>query len=178
MALPPTRLTRLDGSPTDLPSALGGRAALVSFWATWCTSCVDEIESLERLDARIRTRGDAIVVAVAVGETPQTVAAFARERGITYALLVDEDFQLADALGQRRVPATLVVAPGGRIVHRAGALDADSLMAFRAAMGASGKPVAWVDAPSSTARAPSDRSDLTTASAASGQEQAAPEPAR
>ena len=42
---------------------------------------------------------------------------------------------LADALGQRRVPATLVVDRSGRVVYRGEALDEGSLAAFRKALG-------------------------------------------
>jgi hypothetical protein len=52
-----------------------------------------------------------------------------------YLQLVDEDFRLADALGQRRVPATIVVDRGGRIVYWGEAIDPASLAAFRGAMG-------------------------------------------
>jgi thiol-disulfide isomerase/thioredoxin len=134
-SVPSTRLMTLDGASTDLRSVLRGRVAVVSFWATWCDACLAEIEALKRLQAQTRTRGDMLVVGVAVGEARETVAAFARKRGIGYEQLVDEDFRLADALGQERVPATLVVDRAGRIVFRGGALDPAGLAAFRSALG-------------------------------------------
>jgi hypothetical protein len=51
-----------------------------------------------------------------------------------YLQLVDEDVLLADALGQRSVPATLVVDRSGRIVYRGDALSAEGLAAFRNAL--------------------------------------------
>jgi peroxiredoxin len=59
------------------------------------------------------------------------VDTFVREHGVRYAQLVDEDFRLADALGQRDVPATLVVDRQGRVVYRGDALDGNGLEAFR-----------------------------------------------
>jgi peroxiredoxin len=132
-ALPTTHLEGLDGSPTDLATAVQGRAALVSLWATWCDSCVAEVGALRRLDALTRGQHGATVVAVAVGEPIATVAAFTRDRALPYRVLVDPEFELADALGQRRVPATLVVDREGHIVYRGGALDEASLAAFREA---------------------------------------------
>jgi thiol-disulfide isomerase/thioredoxin len=134
-SLPPTSVLTLDGSATDLGTVIRGRAAIVTLWATWCDACVSEFDALKRLQAQARARGDAIVVGVAVGEKREAVAAFATQRGLGYAQLVDEDFRLADALGQRRVPATLVVDRAGRIVFRGGALDAAGLAAFRATLG-------------------------------------------
>jgi hypothetical protein len=46
---------------------------------------------------------------------------------------VDPNFALADALGERRVPATLVVDRSGHIVYRGGALDGAGLAALRRA---------------------------------------------
>jgi peroxiredoxin len=133
--LPSTPLVTIDGVPADLHEMLRGRAAVISLWATWCDACTAEMSALKRLDAQAGTRGDAVVLGIAVGEPHATVAAFAHERGLDYARLVDEDFRLADALGQRRVPATLVVDRSGHVVYRGGALDAAGLAAFRAALG-------------------------------------------
>jgi thiol-disulfide isomerase/thioredoxin len=134
--LPAARVVELDGHETDLPSVVRGRVALVSLWATWCEACDGEMAALSRLEERAQVRQDALIVTVAVGETRDAAADFARRRGLSGVQLVDEDFRLADALGQRQVPATLVVDRQGRIVYRGGALDAASLAAFRGALGA------------------------------------------
>jgi peroxiredoxin len=133
--LPSAALLTLEGDPADLGSILRGRAAVVSLWATWCDACLEETSALQRLDAQAGARADALVVGIAVGEPRAKVAAFAREHGLRYARLVDEDFRLADALGQPRLPATLVVDRAGHIVYRGGALDAAGLAAFRDALG-------------------------------------------
>lgn len=139
-SLPATLVTTVDGTPTDLAAFVRGRPALISLWATWCDACLGEIDALNRLDAAVAGRGAALVVGVAVGEGRGTVAAFARRRRVAYATLVDEDFRLADALGERRVPATLVVDRSGRIVYRGGALDEGGLTALRGALGEGNGP--------------------------------------
>jgi peroxiredoxin len=132
--VPSAPLSALDGTTTDLGSVVRGHAALVSLWATWCEACVDETKALNQLEQRSRRDDDALVVGVAVGETRQTVGAFAEAHRLDYPLFVDESFRLADALGERRVPATLVVDRRGHIVFRGGALDRASLAAFRQAL--------------------------------------------
>jgi peroxiredoxin len=132
--LPAARLKALDGRPADLAEATRGRVALVSFWATWCDACLREMDALNRLADRTKDRPDALVLGIDVGESPPDVEAFVRRRGLLYPQLVDTDFRLADALGQRRVPATLVVDKKGRIVHRGDALSAASLEAFKKAL--------------------------------------------
>ena len=118
----------------DLPGFLHGRPALVSLWATWCDTCIHEAPALNRLEHESEKAGDAVVVGVAVGETRDTVRAFTRTQHLDYPQLLDPDFRLADTLGERQVPATLVVDRGGRIVFRGKSLDADSLAAFRRAV--------------------------------------------
>ena len=129
--LPQESLVTLTGERMELSSVVRGRVALLSFWATWCDTCTREIDSLNRLAARTAARGDALVVGVAVGEPRNAVDTFVREHGVRYAQLVDEDFRLADALGQRDVPATLVIDREGRVVYRGEALDGSGLEAFR-----------------------------------------------
>jgi peroxiredoxin len=127
--LPAIELVTLDGQPARLDAAVGGHAALLSLWATWCDACAKEFDALIRLDARARTRG-ALVLGVAVGEPRQTVARFVAWRQLSYPSLVDEQFVLADALGEKRVPTTLVVDRGGRVVYTGGALDEPALAAL------------------------------------------------
>lgn len=125
----------LAGERTDLGRVTEGRVALVSLWATWCDACTKEIDSLNRLAARTADRRDAIVIGVAVGESTASVDAFRKHHEMTYAQLVDADFSLADALGQRHVPATLVIDRAGRVVYRGDVLDGAGLAAFRDALG-------------------------------------------
>ncbi len=125
----------LDGQRTPIASVLQGRVAVVSLWATWCDSCAREVPALNRLAALSASRTDALVIGVAVGESCASVDAFVRDRGVRYPQVVDEDFRLADALGQRDLPATLVVDRAGRIVYRGDALDGAGLAAFRDALG-------------------------------------------
>jgi peroxiredoxin len=134
--VPSVPLVTLTGDPAELVRVANGRVALVSFWATWCEACDREMDALNRLQARTAQRDDFVVLGVAVGEERDKVATFARRRGLSYAQLVDEHFLLADALGQRRLPATLVLDRAGHIVFRGDALDARSLDALQRAIAA------------------------------------------
>ena len=127
--LPSLPLTTLDGRTEPLDALLGGQPVLVSLWATWCDACMGELDALNRLAERGQR-----VLGIAVGEPRDTVAAFAAKHGLRYPLVVDEAFALADTLGERRVPATLVVDKAGRVVFRGGALDERALEALRSAL--------------------------------------------
>jgi cytochrome c biogenesis protein CcmG, thiol:disulfide interchange protein DsbE len=122
------------GRDATLSKVLGGRPSLVSLWAPWCEPCVRELPVLEKLSHDVASCGGA-VVGVAVGEKPASIAEFARARALTYPQLTDEPFTLADALGQRRIPATVVFDRAGRVVFAGEGLDARAFAAFSRALG-------------------------------------------
>lgn len=134
-------LVDLTRAPRSVDTLRAGRVALVSFWATWCDACEKELAALNRLHAR--TTGEhAVVIGVAVGESPATVRRFVEAHDLRYAQLVDEDLRLTDALGQRRLPATLVVSRAGEVVFTGGLLDTNALAAFRRALAEPTEPTA------------------------------------
>lgn len=113
----------LSGEAAPLSALLKRRPTLVSFWAPWCEPCVREQPELERLSRAAEACGGA-VVGVAVGEPPDGIAAFARQNGLTFPQFTDENFALADAIGQRRIPATMVFDDNQQVVFSGEALDA------------------------------------------------------
>ncbi len=130
--LPDVHTMSLDRRPASLVSLTQGRASLVALWATWCKSCAKELDDLDRLQVEVGER--ALVVGVAVGEPHQRVTEYLRPRHLAYAQLVDEEFALADALGTKRVPTTLVFGRDGTLRVSVGSLDPVALAALRTAM--------------------------------------------
>jgi thiol-disulfide isomerase/thioredoxin len=125
------------GQAMPLSDVLGEHAALVSFWAPWCEPCLKEMPDLERL-ARAARPCAVSVLAVAVGETPVAVARFAEAHHLTIPQFADEHYALADALGQTRVPTTVVFDRAHRITFVGERLDrgaADALAAAAASAG-------------------------------------------
>ena len=127
----------LDGAPASLSSVLGARATLVSFWAPWCEPCLREQPELERL-SRAASACGAAVVGVAVGESAPGVSAFVRDNGLSFPEFTDDAFELADAMGQRRIPATVVFDGAARIVFTGGALADAAIDALAAVIPARG----------------------------------------
>ncbi len=78
------------------------------------------------------------MLGVAVGENRQAVERFASARSLDYQQLTDPDFHLADALGQRRIPATLVLNAEQAIVYSGDALDGDAIGALKRAIASAG----------------------------------------
>lgn len=131
--LPDVPVIDLDRATKSVEGVRKGRVALLTFWATWCEACQKEFAALNRLDEK--TTGEkAVVIGVAVGEPSAKVRGFVADHGLRYAQLVDEEFHLTDAMGQKRLPATVIVGRSGEVVYRGGMLDAEALAAFREAL--------------------------------------------
>lgn len=94
-----------------------GRVVLLNFWATWCPPCRLEMPSMERLYGEFRERG-LEVVAVNFMEPRELVQAFARERKLTYPMLLDPRSDVAEMYGVMRLPETVVIGRGGEVIAK------------------------------------------------------------
>lgn len=117
-AVPPAPtlgLPDMDGKPVDL-ARYRGKVVLVNFWATWCPPCRKEFPSLGRVRKLFRPT-DFEVLAVNVGEDPETVFSFAGTPD--FPVLFDRDSQAMARWSVRGLPTTLVVDRQGRLALRA-----------------------------------------------------------
>jgi peroxiredoxin len=114
---PPFSGVDLDGETID-SSKLRGRVVVLNIWATWCGPCVEEMPRIER-EIWQRFRPDVQVVAAAASEDVTKVAAFNRQRKLTFPLIADEHREIATPYGGRDVlPRIYVVDRTGHIVHQ------------------------------------------------------------
>lgn len=112
---PKLLLADMDGKTVDL-AALRGRVVVVNFWATWCPPCRREFPSLGRLQKLFKPE-DLTVVAVNVGENPDTIFTFAGNPEI--AVLLDRDSKAMADWPVKGLPTTFVIDRQGRIALRA-----------------------------------------------------------
>jgi thiol-disulfide isomerase/thioredoxin len=108
-------LPDLDDKTVDL-AALRGRVVVVNFWATWCPPCRREFPSLGRLQKLFKPQ-DLTVVAVNVGEDPDTVFSFAGSTEIM--VLLDRESRTMASWRVGGLPSTFVLDREGRIALRA-----------------------------------------------------------
>jgi len=97
-----------------------GRVLVINFWATWCAPCREEIPVFVRMQERHGPKGLQFV-GIAI-DRPEQVAAFAREFGINYPVLLGglDTMELMRQTGNRPgvLPFTLVLDRSGRITSQ------------------------------------------------------------
>jgi cytochrome c biogenesis protein CcmG/thiol:disulfide interchange protein DsbE len=115
------------GAPVQL-SALGGKPAVVNFWATWCVPCQAEHPVLLALARQFE--GKVNFLGVVYQDKPEAIQAWLERRGTAYPQLVDVGSRAALAYGVYGVPETYVIDANGIIVEKiAGAVDGRTLQA-------------------------------------------------
>ena len=120
----------IQGKPVRL-SDYRGKWVLVNFWATWCPPCLEELPDLIKLYQAHKGR-DLVVIGVAMEySSPQQVARFASEHGITYPVALGDD-QSAGQIGVVDVlPTSFLYDPQGKPrASQQGAITRDNVESY------------------------------------------------
>lgn len=113
---PNYRYVALDGTELS-DEALRGKVVLVNFWATWCAPCRAEMPLLELMHKRHEAQGF-LVVGLAVDRvSTEAVAAFVRDREVTYPIAhVGAEAEQVFG-GVRGYPTSFLLDRTGKIRH-------------------------------------------------------------
>jgi peroxiredoxin len=134
--LPDFRLPALGGEVFQLSEALGTKATLVVFWATWNPRSTEALADLQELYAQ---HGPLTLVVIAInvdGEqaTPERTknARSTIERvGARYPVVIDERLDVYGEFGVVAVPSTVLVDPSRRVVSFLDGYPATTRVEFR-----------------------------------------------
>jgi cytochrome c biogenesis protein CcmG/thiol:disulfide interchange protein DsbE len=114
--IPDFELPTLDGGCVRLAS-YRGRPVVINFWASWCNPCRREFPLFR--DALARHGDDRLeILGVAHDDIASDARRFARQRGTTWPLLLDENDDVANAFGVKPIPQTFFVRPNGTLASR------------------------------------------------------------
>lgn len=98
--------------------ALRGQVVLVNVWATWCLPCRAEMPALESTWRRHREAGLVVIGASVDRGDPADVAAFVRERSVTYPVAIVGGDVIAALGGVRGYPTSVLIGRDGTVRHR------------------------------------------------------------
>ena len=107
-------LPDLGGTPVKL-SDLRGKIVFLNLWATWCPPCRAEMPSMQALYEHFKGR-DFAMVAVAEDTNAEDVAAFVKELGLTFPVVLDTDNRLPARFGVTGFPETFVIDRDGQVI--------------------------------------------------------------
>ena len=119
----------LDGEPVAL-SDFRGRPVLINFWATWCGPCREEMPDFQQL-YDLRGADEFVVLAVNYLESPEQIAPFVEELGLSFPVVLDESGAVNDLYGDRiqGYPTSILIDGDGVIVrHFPGLVNAAQLI--------------------------------------------------
>jgi thiol-disulfide isomerase/thioredoxin len=117
MPLPDATLPALAGlGPADGLdlSDLRGEPAVINFWASWCAPCLREMPGLQNVADDLGIT----VIGVDYVDQDDEAVELARELGITYPLVRDDDGDFGRQVGLIGTPTTLFVDADGTIVRQ------------------------------------------------------------
>ena len=97
---------------------------VVNFWASWCSSCLKEMPGYQQVYAAGAGRFELVGVDVLgelqtiAGDTTTAGRTFARQMGVHYPLVFDQDWLLYRHFNALpTLPTTLFVRPDGIVAH-------------------------------------------------------------
>ena len=111
---PDFTVATIDGDTFTLSSALRSQPVVINFWASWCPPCRQEMPDLNEVS---QTTAGVQFIGVAIGDTPDAAASYAREIGITYPIGVDVTGTIAGTYAVNALPQTWLVNSNGEVVR-------------------------------------------------------------
>ena len=112
-ATPGIELDTLGGGKFRLADHIG-KPVVINFWATWCPPCRAELPALEEVYRNNRDK-ELVVVGVDVAESPDEVAKFVAEAGVTFPIALDTSGETTELYRIQGMPTTFFVGRDGRI---------------------------------------------------------------
>jgi peroxiredoxin len=137
--LPAMAVKCFDGGRYVDAALLGGEPTILNLWGSYCEPCRTELPAFQRFVTA--AGGKVRVVGVIVKDSRAAAQSVIDDKGLTFPMLEDRDQQFSIALSQavgkpvsNALPATLFIAPGGRIVHtyQGQALDVEGIRSLAA----------------------------------------------
>ncbi len=117
---PDPGFTHMDGSSTTLADYEGKSVLVVNFWGLRCQNCIEEMPFLERLYNKYGSKGLVILGVNTDGVDEKLLPKFMPQLPVkvSYPIVVDPDFSLADAYQMMAAPLTILIAKDGTVRYR------------------------------------------------------------
>ena len=117
---PDPGFTLMDGSTVNLADYMGKSVVVVNFWGLRCQNCIEEMPFLERLHNKYGSKGLVILGVNTDGVDEKLLPKFMPQLPVkvSYPIVVDPAFALADAYQMMAAPLTILIAKDGTVRYR------------------------------------------------------------
>ena len=117
---PDPGFTHMDGSTTSMADYQGKSVVIVNFWGLRCQNCIEEMPFLERLHNKYSSRGLVLLGVNTDGVDSVLLEKFLPQLPVkvSYPIVVDPEFTLADSYQMMAAPLTIVIAKDGTVRFR------------------------------------------------------------
>ena len=112
------------GTPTRLADLDQDKPLYVKFWATWCQPCMQQMPHFEELQKTFGDRINFVAVNININERPGRVNSVIEKFGLTMPVWMDQQGQLALALGLEGTPYSVTINTQGEIAYTTHESDA------------------------------------------------------
>lgn len=92
----------------------GKKPVLLIFWATWCGFCAKELPDLKAFTREYQNKIQ--VIAVASGESKETIQDYIQEKSVNFLILLDKDRKIWNQYFIRGTPSHFLIDKSGKIV--------------------------------------------------------------
>jgi peroxiredoxin len=130
---PAFNLPGVDGKRYSLEGGLAKGPLLAAFFKVSCPTCQFTFPFLDRLYRQLLEAGVSEIQVWGISQDYANQARqFARDWGVTFPLLVDEDpYEISQTYGLTHVPSLFLVAPDGRVEISGDGFSKPDLLAIR-----------------------------------------------
>lgn len=115
-ATPYANLTDLPGSPVRQIDELHGKVVIIDFWASWCGPCRKSFPWLNQMQQKYQAQG-LVILAVNEDEQREDANAFLKQYPAEFAVLFDQQGQVAQQYQLKGMPTTLVLDRQGQLKY-------------------------------------------------------------